>query len=148
MKLSEFLVKAKIATYASESGANEKILEDGAKELTSEKGEFKYRDRYYGFNPFSGEEIVWKKDKIIWGMNYFGKISSDIVSGKEVYNFLKKAMRQVKQDRPFRGPNKFNLGNFRYVDESTGDVNRFRGIEKIFFNNHEIYCLDYHGGIM
>jgi len=65
MELSKFLVKAKISTYASEGEANEIVLEDGAKELTFEDGEFKYRDRYYGFNPFVGEEIVWKNGKII-----------------------------------------------------------------------------------
>jgi len=58
MRLSEFLVKAKIATYASEGEASEIVLEDGAKELTFEDGKFKYRDRYYGFNPFVGEEIA------------------------------------------------------------------------------------------
>jgi len=148
MELSKFLVKAKIATYASEGEANERVLEDGAKELTFESDGFRYRDRYYGFNPFVGEEIVWKDDKIVWSMNYFGKISSDVVSGKEVYKFLQSAMRQVKEDRPFRGPNNFKSGDFEYIDESNGDVHNFTGIEKILFKGKEIYRLNYHGGSM
>jgi hypothetical protein len=148
MELSKFLVKAKIATYASEGEANEMVLEDGAKELTFKSGSFKYRDRYYGFNPFAGEEIVWQDDKIIWSMNYFGKISSDVVSKKEVYKFLQSVMRQVKEDRPFRGPNNFKSGDFEYIDESTGDVHNFTGTERILLKGQEIYRLNYHGGSM
>jgi len=148
MELSKFLVKAKIATYASEGEVNERVLENGAKELTFEDHGFKYCDKYYGFNPFIGEEIVWKDNKIIWAMNYFGKILSDVVSEKKVYKFLQSAMRQVKEERPFRGPNNFKNGDFVYVDESTGDVHNFKGIEKILFKGQEIYRLNYHGGSM
>ena len=148
MELSKFLVKAKIATYASEGEANERVLEDGAKELTFESDGYNYRDRYYGFNPFVGEEIVWKDDKIVWSMNYFGKILSDVVSAKEVYKFLQSAMRQVKEDRPFRGPNNFKSGDFEYIDESIGEVHNFTGTEKILFKGQEIYRLNYHGGSM
>ena len=63
-KLSDFLVKAKINTYAS------------GKEFDFEEKEFRYRDRYFGFNPFIGEEVVWQKKEIIWGMNYYGRIVS------------------------------------------------------------------------
>ena len=148
MELSKFLVKAKSATYASEGEANERVLDDGAKELTFESDGFKYHDRYYGFNPFVGEEIVWQNNKIVWSMNYFGKISSDVVSGKEVYKFLQSAMQQVKEDRPFRGPNNFKSGDFEYIDESTGNVYNFTGTEKILYKGQEIYRLNYHGGSM
>ena len=148
MELSKFLVKAKISTYASDGEANEIVLEDGAKELTFEDGEFKYRDRYYGFNPFVGEEIVWKDDKIVWSMNYYGKVIYPIVSAKEIYKFLQQAMRQIKEDRPFRGPNNFKSGDFEYIDKSSGDVNDFSGTEKILFKGQEIYRLIYHGGIV
>lgn len=148
MELSKFLVKAKIATYASEEKTIERVLEDGAKELTFESDGFKYRDRYYGLNPFAGEEVVWKNNKIIWSMNYFGRISSDVVYVKDIYNFLKKAMRQVKEDRPFRGSDNFKSGDFEYIDESTGDVHNFTGNERILFKGQEIYRLYYHGGSM
>ncbi len=148
MELSKFLVKAKIATYASVGETNERVLEDGAKELTFEDGNLKYRDRYYGFNPFIGEEVVFENGKIVWSMNYYGKIVSNIVSAKQIYEFLKIAMQQVKEDRPFRGPNNFKSGDFEYIDKSTGDVNGFSGNEKILFKGQEIYKLIYHGGIV
>ena len=148
MGVSTFLVKAKIATYASFGEANEINLEDSAKELTFEDGEFKYRDKYYGFNPFIGEEVVFQNGKIVWSMNYYGKIISLVISAKQIYEFLKSAMRQIKENRPFRGPNNFKSGNFEYIDESTGDVNNFSGTERIFFKGQEIYRLIYHGGIV
>lgn len=146
MELNEFLVKAKISTYAGE--AKKKILKDGTKELMFKEGEFKYRDRYYGFNPFFGEEIVWQKNKIFWGMNYFGRIFSDAVSEKQVYKFLIIAMKQIKEERPFRGPHNFKSEDFEYFDESTGDINNFVGVERILFKGQEIYKLNYHGGAM
>ncbi len=147
MDLREFLVKAKLATYASEQ-VNEWVLEDGAKELVFESGDYRYRDRYYGFNPFFGEEIVWRNNKIVWFMNYFGKVVSDIVSAKEVYKFLRSAMRQVKEDRPFRGPSYFKSGDFEYIDKSKGDIDSFVGVERIWFRGRDVYWLNYHGGSM
>ena len=146
MELNEFLVKAKISTYAS--GAKKKILEDGAKELTFKEGGFKYRDRYYDFNPFIGEEIVWKKNKIVWAMNYYGGITLNIVSEKKVYEFLQNSLRQIKKNRPFRGPRNFKSRNFEYFDESVGDLGSFSGMERILFQGQEIYKLIYHGGEM
>ncbi len=148
MELSRFLVRAKIATYAGTGEGNETTLEDGAKELIFTDGRFKYRDRYYGFNPFIGEEVVFDNGKIIWSMNYYGRITSDTVPEKEVYEFLRMAMRQVKENRPFRGPDRFKSGSFEYIDESTGDVNWFSGTERILFKGREVYRLFYHGGIV
>jgi len=150
-KFKEFLVNAKIKTYASEREGGEKVNPDGGKELNFSKGDFKYIDRYYGFNPFIGEEIVWFNDKFIWGMNYYGTVynhvvSADIISVKQVYTFLQEAMRQVKKERPFRGPDNFKKGDFEYIDKSEGDVDNFKGSEIIFYKGQEVYRLDYHGG--
>ncbi len=146
MKLSQFLVKAKVATYASQGEVNEKVLDDGAKELTFESSDLFYRDRYYGSGPFMGEEIVWQGDKRVWGMNYFGRIHSDNVPKEEIYNFLKSAMRLVEESRPFRGPVNFKEEKFEYVDRSDGDIRSFVGVERIFYDGEEVYRLDYHGG--
>lgn len=118
MKLEEFLVKAKLNTYANSGEGDEKKLEDGSRELVYEEVEYKYRDRYFGFNPFIGEEVVWKEGIVIWAMNYYGAILSNNISAKEVYEFLKKAMQQVKEGRPFRGPSKFKEGDF-YIQMKT-----------------------------
>lgn len=145
MELSEFLVRAKINTYASSGEGGERRLEDGSKELVYEEDDWKYRDRYFGFNPFVGEEVVWKNGKAIWAMNYYGRITAKNVPVEEVYEFLKKAMKHVKEDRPFRGPAEFREENFKYVDQSEGTIDDFAGIETIYSEDSKVHELKYHG---
>ncbi|MDO8537552.1 MAG: DUF5680 domain-containing protein [archaeon] len=146
MSLKEFIVKAKFETYAS--NANSQKLEEGSKLLSFKEDKFSYIDKYYGFNPFLGEEIVFENNKLIWGMNYFGEISSKKVSSDNVYEFLRKAMKLVSKDRPFRGPASFKEKEFEYSDESIGKIDSFSGIERIFFNGKQVYKLEYHGGFI
>ncbi len=146
MELKEFLVKAKLSTYAGSGEGAERILKSGAKELTYEKGSFKYADRYFGFNPFAGEEVVLQNEKVIWAMNYYGRVISREVGAKEVYAFLKQALRLVEEDKPFRGPERFRKDNFEYLNEINGVINEFSGIERIIHKGNEVYMLFYHGG--
>jgi hypothetical protein len=146
MKLEEFLVKAKLGAYASDGDGNQTRLEDGSKELRFEEGDFRYRDRYFGWNPFAGEEIVWSGEEAVWSMNYYGVASDDAITPGQVFVFLRKAMRHAKEDRPFRGPRSFREDDFEYLDESEGTIGRFKGIEKIRYTGREVFRLEYHGG--
>jgi hypothetical protein len=146
MKLQDFLVKAKINTYASKGESKERKLKDGSKELIYKNANLMYRDRYFGFNPFIGEEIVWENGKAIWGMNYYGRILSNKIDSEQLYGFLKKAMCLVKTRRPFRGPTCFQEGEWDYKDKSHGTVSDFKGTEIIFFKKKKVYELKYHGG--
>lgn len=138
MKLNQFLVKAKINTYASS--------DDDIKELEFEEGEFKYKDQYFGFNPFIGEEIVWQNGEAIWGMNYYGKVLDNSVPEKEIYNFLREALRQVSEDQPFRGPKRFEKNNFLYINKIDGSINNFKGVEEIFYKDQKVHEVNYYGG--
>lgn len=148
MEINEFLVKAKINTYAGSGEGGEVILPGGGKELVFEEDGWKYRDCYFGFDPFIGEEIVLKDGKPVWGMNYYGGLTSDTVDAKSVYSFLKKAMRLVKDDRPFRGPSFFQEGDWTYSDKSSGTVEQFEGVETICFQKEKAHEIKYHGGII
>lgn len=148
MGLNEFLVKAKANTYASSGEGKERKLEDGSKELAYQEEGWKYRDKYFGFNPFIGEEVVWRDDVVVWGMNYYGRIIDEKVPAKAVYEFLKKALGQVEQNRPFRGLKEFNEGEFNYANESKGAENNFEGTETIYWRGKKAYELRYHGGIV
>ncbi len=145
MELNEFLIKAKKSTYASSGEGGEKKLEDGTRELVFEEGEFKYRDRYFGFNPFIGQEVVWKNGKVIWVMNYWGSIFKDTVSPKEVYEFLKKALLQPDKLLPIRGPEKFEEGDFHYRNVGGGDLDNFQHVEVILYKGERVYELACHG---
>jgi len=144
MNLITFLVKAKINTYASNN--KKRTLKDGSKELIYKNINLIYRDKYFGFNPFIGEEVVWRNGKVVWGMNYYGKIISDKVDDEQLYEFLRKAMRLVKPERPFRGPAYLREGEWVYKDKSYGKVDNFKGVEIIFLKKKKVYELKYHGG--
>ena len=146
MRLEQFLVKAKVSAYASGGEGGEELLADGCKELAFQEGEFKYRDRYFGWNPFVGEEVVWQGDQIIWAMNYYGLVFDEFVPAGQVYTFLQQAMNQVKEDRPFRGPQSLKGDDYKYLDESQGNVEQFTGTERIYYQGREVYRLHYHGG--
>ncbi|MDD5696847.1 MAG: DUF5680 domain-containing protein [Candidatus Pacebacteria bacterium] len=147
-QLSKFLVRAKINTYASSGEGGEKNLPDGSKELEFKEGEFKYQDRYFGFNPFIGEEIVFHNKKFVWGMNYRGKVISQIVSPKKIYQFLRDALKNITEDKPFRGPDRFEKGNFKYFNKTRGTIENFDGEERVFYKRKIVYKLVYHGGLI
>ena len=146
MSLIEFILEAKKAAYAKENPDSLEILDNGSRELTFEEGDFVYKDRYYGFNPFSGEETVWQADVPVWSMNYYGKIISSSVLPKNVYPFLRKAMSEVDEESLFRGPFSFIEGDFKYENKFNGDIDFFTGEESIFFKGEKVYLLVYHGG--
>ncbi len=148
MDLSGFLFRAKISTYATVGEGGEKFLKDGSKEFVYQEKDYKYRDRYFGFNPFIGQEIVRKNDKLIWGMNYYGSIAYNIVSEKMVYEFLKKALQTVPKAKPFRGADHYTRNDFEYHNKSKGTIEKFTGTEKIYYKGQEIYSLHYHGGLI
>lgn len=145
-EFEEFLIKAKKATYANVNAKNKK-LRDKSKELIFSKAIFTYRDRYFGGNPFAGEEVIFNKKNPFWVMNYYGKACSKI-STKRVYGFLKKALSNIDKKIPFRGPKKFNLDKWKYVNKVKGDINLFHGKELIYFKNKLVYICYYHGGYL
>lgn len=147
-QLSKFLVKAKTSTYASGGEGGEKILPDGSKEFEFKEEGLKYRDRYFGFNPFVGQEVIFQNKKIIWGMNYYGKVVSKIIPPKQIYQFLQEALRKIPKDKPLRGYPRFKKNNFQYFNKVNGTVEKFDGEEKIFYQRKLVYRLVYHGGIV
>lgn len=146
MDLREFLIQAKARTYASGESAVKTTMDDGCFELTYQAEGFSYRDRYFGGNPFLGEEVVFQDGAVIWGMNYHGYLTRESASAVEVYGFLQRAMRRVEAERPFRGPRFYQEGDFEYRDESQGALEAFSGVERIFYHAEEVYRLNYHGG--
>ena len=146
MELKEFLIKAKANSYAS--GREGTKLPGDGKELRFEESGFSYLDRYFGENPFIGEEIVWKNGRVAWGMNYYGGVSGKAAPVSDVYLFLQKALRAASDDQPFRGPEHFAYQDFKYRNEVHGTIEAFTGVERIFYQDEEVYQLAYHGGVV
>lgn len=156
--LTKFIAEAKKKTYASENPIEEISL-DGTHHLEYTAGPFKYEDSYIGLNPFMGRELVWLNSKLIWGMSYYGNIATEVtsVNQEEIYNFLKSALRLVTEERPFRGPEYFENGNFCYHNNHIGSVVKFHGEEKILWHgkpsselpgHRPLYHLLYFGGFI
>lgn len=105
MDIVQFIVSAKKDTYAS--GKKPIKIEDGSERFTYLEDELEYQDTYRvfgdGFNgAFFGAEIISFKGREIWNMNYHGKIISSAIGIEKIYSFLRKAMRLLSSDRPFR----------------------------------------------
>lgn len=148
MELVDFLVAAKVATYATAGeGGERRRAEDGARELTFKAEGWRYLDVYHGSNPFVGRELIWHDEMLVWAMTYYGRVVDGVAAG-EVYAFLKEALRLVEPSRPFRGPASYELGEWRYAGTSVGDVDRFSGSEEISLSGRLVYSLDYLGGTL
>ena len=150
-KLAEFLVRAKIQTYAGD-GKEVEPQRPGFNELEYSEDDFEYRDSYAGFYCAPGQEVVRFNGKPIWAMAYNGgmikKYQDDEAFSGMTFAFLKEALKRVDKSRPFRGPESFKDGDFGYVDETSGDITLFNGCEKIFYKDEEVFRQRYFGGII
>lgn len=147
--LLDFLIKAKIATYASKgNNASVKPLMEGSRQLEFQDGDFFYRDIYFGMSYFIGQETVYHFGNPIWSMSYAGGVEKqyEIEFVQEVYAFLRKSMRMITSESPFRGPKEFIMEDFFYSDAHSGNLSQFVGEETITFRNKEVYRLNYSGG--
>jgi hypothetical protein len=150
-ELAQFLVKAKMVTYASgkqEYAVNPALA--GSHQLEYSNDGLHYRDVYYGGMHFIGMETVFRKDQPIWGMCYYGGVLPDSndeqIAGMPP--FLKAALSKVPLEAPYRGPKTFQMGDYFYENEIHGDIFSFSGIELIRIQGHAIYNLRYSGGLV
>ena len=142
-QLVEFLIKAKRATYAGK-GAETTASRVKSHDLVFEEGDYMYYDTYLGGPKFAGEEALWIKGEPYWSMNYIGRVTGDNFSG----DFLKEALLRVPEDKPFRGPEEFEEGDYKYTCEKDGDYAWFVGHEEIFYKDNQVYECRFHGGLI
>jgi len=158
-ELAEFIVEAKKNGYAS--NRKEEIMNDGSRKWFFQKEPFYYEDNFKGGKYFFGNEEVRREGRnnpVIWGMSYFGGMLKeymfDLELKRKTYEFLKEVLSKVEKDFPFRGPKEFEEGDFRYFNSIEGDIERFKGAERILARLEgnpgytEVYSLDYLGGLL
>ena len=149
--LAQFLVKAKIATYAS--GTSQFAVAaglPGSQQLEYQQGELLYKDVYFGGLGFVGLETVYLGGKPIWGMSYYGTVipGSDETQLAGMPSFLKAALREIPLKAPYRGPQSFQQAAYRYENQIHGQLHQFHGSEIIYHAEQAIYQLHYSGGIV
>ena len=135
-----FLIKAKKATYAGKGAETESSRPD-SHDLQYSEGSLTYIDTYLGGEQFAGEEALWENGVPFWSMNYMGRILNDGVLG----DFLKEALLYVPEDMPYRGPERYNKGDYLYICTVDGEFNWFTGYEEIYCNGVKIYECYFHG---
>jgi predicted small secreted protein len=144
-QLFSFLKEAKLRGYSS-GIIYESTNLHGFREFNFQKGNCTYSDTYVGTLFFMGHEVVTENKIPLWGMVYSGGIVDDNFGSKEVYSFLKDALKRVDEEFPVRG--KAFLSNNRYIYQNAheGDFGQFIGYESIEANEELIYELHYSGG--
>lgn len=147
-ELLNFIKEAHLLTYAANGQQTIKTQTQsflpGHKDFIYEKGDWTYRDSYAGFYWPPGKEVIFYKNKPCWCMSYQGmvvdKVSKEKADG--VYQFLKKALQQASDSKPFRGPDSYQEGRLEYLFEMNGDAYYFTGREEIKENGRVIFFQD------
>lgn len=147
-ELCKFLVKAKKSTYAAGDSAEEIINDDKSKTLVFEDGDWKYNDNYFGGEPYGGREVVFFEGSPVYIMTYYGQVNQSVSEIKKVYGVLMEALKLIPKDNPYRGPKKYQSGDFVYKNSFTGEIDNFFGEESIVKNGKEIYKAKYIGGFV
>src|SRR3990167_6825097 len=148
-ELENFLRVANQNTYAHKNAPKAASLRPASEDYHFEQGNLVYHDTYFGGWDFMGEEIVYKKQEPVWGMNYYGFILKKDVSENEIYDLLREALMQEYGDiLPVRGPKEYVTSNGKYQNMLAGKLDRFSGTEEIFLNGEFVYRCWYHGGFI
>ena len=146
-----FLLRAKRATYASSdeadqlAGAQQPSSRPASHDLGYREGDLAYLDTYLGGYSFAGEEAVWRAGVPLWSMNYYGTLLIPDPPA-DFGHFLKRALRGVPSEAPFRGPARFEDSPYGYTCRWEGSIDFFRGEEAIRLDGKTIYTLYFHGG--
>lgn len=145
--LADFLVEAHLNTYTDNSATRSVSSRLWSFDYRFERDDLAYHDSYLGTGDFIGEEVIYQRELPIWGMNYHGVILANDTQGREVYDFLRTALRQECIGIvPARGPSHFRQGYLTYDNSVDGELDEFGGVERICRGDVPIYRCRYHGG--
>ena len=148
-KLAKFLNESNKSTYANKDAPKSEPSRLKSEDYHFERGDLIYHDSYFGGRDFIGEEIIYEKQKPVWGANYFGFVIDAKIDEKTVYSFLRKALMQECNNLiPVRGPAKFSEGKWTYTFLVEGTLANFKGKEEIIFDGKVIYHCLVHGGFI
>ncbi|MDO8669702.1 MAG: DUF5680 domain-containing protein [Candidatus Buchananbacteria bacterium] len=148
-ELTDFLDKANKNTYANKDAPKVLSTRLKSEDYHFEKGDLIYHDTYFGSRDFLGEEVVYKNNEPVWGMNYYGHILLAVTDEKELYDFLREALMQENSDiLPVRGAKSYQKNDWEYKNAVNGKLNQFTGAEEIYRTGVLLYRAYYHGGFI
>jgi hypothetical protein len=143
-----FILRAKQATYVG-SGKTLLPYRLGSHDLQYHETEWAYHDSYVGENDFMGEEVVYHKGKVVWGMNYYGRIiQNEKITSAQAGKIIQHSLTKLYQEGRFLGGFINTVNEYTYRDTNQGDARYFTGKEWIEVDGEVVYSLDYHGGLI
>lgn len=151
-ELEAFLDEANKAGYSAGESREWVKESDGSTTIAyeSKDGLWRYHDNFFGGEPYGGREVVFREDKAVWMMVYYGEVIDKELNKNEVYTFLRQALSQADPELPVRGPKELketiNDKEWLYETSWEGDMTGFLGRESIKLNGQEIYYANYSGG--
>jgi len=151
-ELKKFLYDANANGYASADTHEITPQRPGFDELEYRSGDWYFRDSYVGSYFAPGQEFAYFKGKPAWAMAYAGGMKFQYHGqpdlAKETFVFLKKALKAMDPENPYRGPAEFSEGEMRYVSTLSGDIKDFIGNEKIYKDEELVFEQNFIGGIV
>ena len=84
----------------------------------------------------------------VWLMTYYGRVHATQREPREVYDFLREALRHASQDEPYRGPRTYHRDRLEYRSTTHGTGEYFTGDEEILDDGIRIYSATYVGGLV
>jgi len=150
--LRKFIAQAHLAGYASGDEDSFRKENDGSRTVTFRDGDYSYHDNYFGGEPYGGREVVFLKDKPVFMMVYYGRVTDEQADKHEIYAFLRQAMSSFDNGYPYRGPKlikkAINSQEFKYRNEWKGEIDCFSGQEEILISGRSVYEAKYQGGLI
>ncbi|WP_137933177.1 DUF5680 domain-containing protein [Mesorhizobium comanense] len=146
--LGTFILEAKSAAYVG-GGSPSSSCRTASHDIRYERGPWRYLDSYFGGTDFLGQELVWKDDEPVWAMNYYGRVlDPELIDATAAGAVIREALSALYGLGRFLGAFEYAVRQYRYVDNSSQDVEAFSGIERIYVEEREVYRLEYHGGLI
>lgn len=161
--LLKFIAKAHRHTYAAPKEVRqqhrvETPLLEGHKEYEYIEGDLRYYDSYAGSQWAPGKEEVFLNGQPIWCMSYQGQHNPDYDEEfyqEQVFPFLKRALMDFEDEMPFRGPEEFEEGDFRYTFKietepafNTREYDYFKGQERVTYKGELVFFQDVMGSLI
>lgn len=147
-QLQKFIIAANKAGYAKDGESRAEKESDHSKSLFFEQGDFKSHDNWFGGEPYGGRSVVFFQGMPTWMIVYYGTVDPAFEDMDGVYDFLRKALMQMPEDMPLRGPKKLEEGKWRYENNWQGDLGLYSGEETIYCEDKPVYDASYSGGLV
>lgn len=148
---TNFLVEAKRSARPVPNLQIVQGILPGATQMQYSRGLYSYKNTFFGFERYSGQETVHYDNRPIWGMGYNGGLINHYMWDLQpqwIYAVLRAALAQATEELPFRGPLTYEYYGFEYINHPLGHLAEFLGEETIKYRGSTVYHLWYVGGFI